>query len=139
MGAGVKPKIGGLWLGPSWSPSRGILLPVGEDDLEPLAEAEVTGWGWEGRTLTVPRRAGEVSLLLTESEYLAAALHLREQYARRPMWMVFDEAKAERAFLARWPLRNRGSMRFEQDSNHRRITIPYEEYEPFVDELGQRP
>lgn len=134
MGAGLKPQIGGLWVGPSWAPPT-INRPHGEDDHAPLAEASETPWGWEGRTLTTPRRSGEVTIELEdEASYLVADNHIRDQYVRRPMWMVFDEAKAERALLARWPVGARAGFRYEADWGFRRIVLPYQEYEPLISE-----
>lgn len=134
MGAGLKPKIGGLWVGPSWAPPA-INRPHGEDDHAPLAEASETPWGWEGRTLTIPRRSGEVTIeLIDEASYLVADSHIRDQYVRRPMWMVFDEAKAERACLARWPLGTRAGFGLPADYPYRAIQLPYEEYEPVISE-----
>jgi len=132
MGAGLKPQIGGIYVGESWQP-EGLQFPVTDDDQEPLAEATETPWGWEGRMLTVPRRAGELTMFLADAAaYLAADSHVRDQFVKRPFWIVFDEAKAERALLARWPLGARAGFRHEADGVHRRIGLPYVEYEPLV-------
>ena len=132
MGAGLKPQIGGIYLGPIWSPPA-INRPHGEDDHAPLAEAVETPWGWEGRTLTVPRRSGVLTIeLIDEASYLVADGHIRDQYVKRPMWIVVDEAKAERAFLARWPLNERAGFGVPEDYPYRRIQLPYAEYEPLV-------
>ena len=134
MGAGLKPKVGGLYVGPSWQPPA-ITRPSGEDDHTPLAEVSTTPWGWEGRGLTIPRRSGVVIIeLIDEASYLTADLHIRDQYARRPMWMVFDEAKAERAFLARWAVGERAGFGVPQDYPFRVINLPYEEKDPLISE-----
>lgn len=132
MGAGLKPRIGGLWIGESWAPGA-INRPVAEDDHAPLAEAVETPWGWQGRTLTVPRRSGELTIeLVAEADYLVADDHIRDQYVRRPMWIVVDDAKAERAFLARWPIGARAGFGVPTDYPYRRMVLPYEEHEPLV-------
>jgi hypothetical protein len=130
--AGFRPRIGGLYLGPSWRPPA-ISRPVGEDDQAPLAEVITTPWGWEGRTLTVPRRSGTLRIeLIDEASYLEAAIHIRDEYVRRPMWIIVDEAKAERAFLARWPIGVRAGFATPADYPYRVIELPYEEYEPAI-------
>jgi hypothetical protein len=134
MGAGLKPKVGGLWLGPSWQPPA-ITRPHGEDDHAPLAETSLTPWGWEGRTLTIPRRSGVAIIeLIDEASYLIADGHIRDQFVRRPMWLVFDEAKAERAFLARWPVGERAGFGLPTDYPYRTINLPYEEHQPLISE-----
>lgn len=134
MGAGLRPQVGGFWLGPSWQPPA-INRPLGEDDHTPLAEASVTPWNWEGRTLTTPQRSGEITIeLIDDASYLTADEHIRDQYVRRPMWVVVDEAKAERAFLARWPLGTRAGFGVPEDYPFRKIVLPYEEYQPLISE-----
>lgn len=134
MGAGNKPQIGGLWLGPSWDPPA-IQRPVSDDDLVPLAEATTTPWGWEGRTLTVRRRVGAITIeLVDEASYLTADDHVREQMSRRPFWLVLDESKAERAFLARITAGTELRLGYSDPSYpYRRIEFRYEEYEPKVE------
>jgi hypothetical protein len=131
--ASFRPRVGGFYLGPTWTPPP-FSLPLGEDDQEPLAEVTETPWGWRGRTLTVPRRAGEIIIKLKdEASYLVADDHIRDQYVRRPMWIVPDDAKAERAFLAEWPVGVRAGFRSEGGGYRpRQIRLPYVEYEPLI-------
>src|SRR3990167_342602 len=130
--AAFKPRVGGFYLGPSWTPPLPD-NPIGEDDQEPLAEVTETPWGWRGRTLTVPRRAGELIFKLDdEASYLVADDHIRDQYVRRPMWIVPDEAKAERSFLAEWPGGGGAGFRHEADRGFRQIRLPYLEFEPLI-------
>jgi len=130
--ASFKPQIGGFYLGPSWQPPA-LSRPLGEDDQAPMADAQETPWGWEGRSLTVPRRGGSLRIeLIDEASYLVADDHIREQYVRRPMWIIPDEAKAERAFLARWPRGQRAGFVVPADYPWRVIDLPYEEYEPLI-------
>lgn len=131
--AGFVPYLGGFYVGPSWTPPN-FSLPMGEDDQAPLAEEVETPWGWSGTTQVVPRREGSFLLKLkNEPSYLTADDHIRDQYVRRPMWIVPDDAKAERAFLARWSIGVVAGFRAEGGGYRpRQIRLPYREYEPLV-------
>jgi hypothetical protein len=131
MGAGLAPQIVGLWLGVSWEPN-GIAFPFAEDDATPMAEATQTPWGWEGSGIVTRRRSGSFLVRVSGTDYATAATHLRDNWLRRrPMWIVPEDARAERAVLADCALGATQAFPFTA-SQRREITLPWLEREPLV-------
>jgi len=102
MGAGLKPIVVGLWLGDSWLPGKLTLPMTDEDDVLVLQETVLGSTGWVGGTLPVRRRQGELVFKLSSiAAYANAAKHIRDNFGlRRPMWIVHDTSRGERAVLA---------------------------------------
>lgn len=130
MGAGILPVIVGLWLGQSWQP--GLFCTPWGDDADVLTAKETeTEWGWKGRGLVANIRQGTMIVKLpSDDAYDIARYHIQGHYGRsRPMWVVYDMAQADRAFLA---IRPTGSLGFNYEPNWwpRQCRIPYLEHEP---------
>lgn len=101
MGAGVKPKIVGWFVGPRYEPTA-FTGPIPTEVATLRTDEEITSTGWRGRTTPVRVRGGSFQLeLLSHADYLTAATHLRDHFDRgRPMWIIYDDTRAERAVLA---------------------------------------
>lgn len=131
MGAGLVPVIVGLWLGTRWEPAT-IPPPVIDEDDELVALEVESDVGWIGRTLPVRRRRGQLVLELESlAEYdSTVAGHIRDQYGRgRPMWIVYDDDRPERAVLGLRP-RERMGFRYERGWPYRRATVNWVEHGP---------
>ena len=101
--AGFVPMVVGMYLGLAYQPGHQFLTPWGEDTAQLRGFKEtVTEWGWSGGGPAVPAKATTMSLkLLTDDEYDVARLMIMGNFgARRPMWVCFDTAQADRSFLA---------------------------------------
>ena len=135
MGAGLVPKVVGLWFGPSWQPGNPT-MPVPDEDYEPIYEETIVpSSGWRGRSKMVALRTGELTYkFASEAEYITARGHLWDHFRyNRPMWVVHDDTYAERAVLA-VPRTERQGFGFHADWwNMRRGVIPWIEHEPLVD------
>lgn len=133
MGAGVRPEIVGLYLGLSYSPGRYLHQPWAdeEDELSYIETASDARWVGAGRTSRP--RVGELRVRL--EDYLAydlARYHLVGHFGeRRPTWIVYDEAEAERAVLAVRP-QGRSGFRFDSEWGYRQADIGWIEHEPAV-------
>lgn len=129
MGAGLKPIVPGLWIGLSWSPGE-IHLPF-DRRTELLVEETHSDRGWLGSGQPVNRRGGVLrfrfaSLIAAEN----AVWHIDQMAARRPFWVIPDEAQAQDAFLAVIP---KGSFGLEHANPHwmyPELAIPYTELNP---------
>lgn len=130
MGAGLKPKVVGLWLGLSYSPDF-LSRPHAPDEDELVVQESESDWGWIGRGETTPRRTGTILLKLTNLfDYDLARFHLQGLFGRgRPMWIVQDSDVAERAVLAIRP-RNRFGFSREPDWFYHQGQIEWTEWEP---------
>lgn len=132
--AAVRAEIVGLWLGESWTPSQYFDLPWSDESLE-LGWEEVTSTtGWRAAGQIARARAGTIDLKLSdEAEYDdSARRHIHQQFwRRRPMWIVYNDEKAERAVLA---LPRPGTAGFDQRQGwgHRQGMIAWLEHEPKV-------
>ena len=94
--------------------------------------AEMGGGGGSKR---VPLRTGELTYKLdSEADYITARAHLWDHFRyNRPMWVVHDDAYAERAVLV-VPRMERQGFGFREDWwNKRQGVIPWVEHEPLVD------
>ena len=130
MGAGLKPRVVGLWFGIWWEPGQ-IFDPLSDEDSELITDAIETKKGWGGSTSEVQRRLGELVFKLpSASAYTNAALHIRDQFLRgRLMWIVHNDDATERAVLAKFPP-TRAGFRFAAGWGNRQSIIPWREYEP---------
>ncbi|HET7276127.1 MAG TPA: hypothetical protein VFI91_13240 [Longimicrobiaceae bacterium] len=130
--AGIRAEIVGLWVGESWTPSQYFDLPWGDEDIELGWEEVTSSAGWRAAGHVSRARAGTIDLKLSnESEYDDhARRHIHQQFwLRRPMWIVYNDERAERAVLA---LPRPGSAGFDQRAGwgHRQGMIPWLEHEP---------
>lgn len=107
MGAGLRPYIVGAYLGKLLEFTHGLQLPSSDPSVRLAYDELVSPYLWSGASakaqrresgpagLTIPLAAGEVELV---------ELHLIDLYWRgRPMWIVADSDRAERAVLAYAP------------------------------------
>lgn len=133
MGTGLKPEVGGLWLGLSWQPGEYPERPHSDSTAELVYEERRSDAAWVGTNQPAHPRTGDMGVLLTDAwEYDRARLTVEEHYhkRRRPMWIVPDDEQAERAFLAVPP---RGAFGFRLESSGwawRQARVPYVEHEP---------
>lgn len=132
MGAGLRPKIVGLWVGPAYAPDY-FQLPSGPGQGQALGVESVSDAGWVGRGVVVFRRESVIRLQLPSLfDYDdLARYHLEGHYAGagRPMWVCFDDEQADRAFLAVLPLGKFGFARAPQWF-YPAVDLPYLEHEP---------
>lgn len=102
MGPGLKPQVGGLYLGQSWSPTRTPLLPW-DDETRELRFTEIIStsfWSGSNRKGTRRRIDGHLHLLVSDAEYQQVRYHFHGLYWRgNYMWVVPDQDQAERAGL----------------------------------------
>jgi len=130
MGAGVTPSIVGAWLGLSYQPAP-FDLPFEPDGDELRAAETQTEAAWLGRNQPATVRGGTISMKLDSvAEYERARYHLQGHYGRgRPMWVIFDEAQADRAVLA---IRPTGRLAFGQTREwwYPNVQLPFVEHEP---------
>jgi hypothetical protein len=134
MGAGLRPRVVNLWLGLSYAPSK-LQIPWGDDDDELLYDVtEIAATGWRGTSPPVQRRRGELRFKLrAAADYATTVLHLRDNFnLGRPMWIVYEDTRAERAVLGE---RERGRQGFslEGDWGHRQSIVSWVEREPRVE------
>jgi len=131
MGAGLKPKIVGLWLGLGYAPDY-FQLPAGPGQGQLLGAESTSDAGWVGRGVVVYRRESTIALQLPSLfDYDdLARYHLEGHYAGagRPMWVCFDDAQADRTFLAIAPLGKHGFAR-QPRWFYPAVELPYEEHE----------
>lgn len=136
MGAGLVPHVVGLWLGRSWQPAHYLGLPYDDHGQQLLAqETDPTPAGWRGSGPTARVRDGELPIALAnDAEYDTVRYHIREHFhaRRRPMWILHDANRAERAVLA-VPPPGRLSFRYEQGWHSRQAVVPWVEHEPRMD------
>ncbi len=131
LGANVTTQIVNAWLG-MWMALPALYLPWYEDQADLQTLEEQSADGWLGRTSPVSRKEGELSLRLTDpSQEDQLRLHVSGHYlaAGRPMWIVMDDIRAERAFLALRPRRPVG-FAFESGWWPHQMRVPYLEHEP---------
>lgn len=131
MGAGLRPRIVGLYVGLSWEPTFLQALPFSFGGRQ-LSYTEVeSDTAWVGASRAAQRFETTIALQLESwQEYDLARLHVETQIWRhRPTWYVADQARAERAWLARAP---RGTYRFEQAKGwgFMQTSFPLVEHEP---------
>ena len=124
----IKPKIVGLWLGNTWEPGK-LTIPMPDEHAETVTQRGIGDRGWQGNTQAVRRRVGELFLQLDAAAEPAALAAIAEYDLLRPMWIIHDANKAERAVLAQ---RQDGRMGFgfEPGWFPRQGRIPWSEYQP---------
>lgn len=129
-GSGYLPRVVGLFVGKSWSPPV-FDYPWAEDDAELGGEVSESDAGWEGMSAPWNRREGTLNVRLNgELDYDLARLWVAGFYGQRAlMWLLYDDAQADRAVCA---VRPRGLLgwRLEENWLHkRRAEIGWREYE----------
>jgi hypothetical protein len=134
LGANARPEVMGLWLGAGWQPGEYFDLPFDDASVDLRYSPTITSSGWVGAGRAVRGRTGEIGLKLrSAAEYSSARYHIEHGFWRaRPMWIVFDDAAAERALLAFPP---EGRYGFAQESGwaQRQARIAWTEHEPAGD------
>lgn len=104
MGAGLLPKVVGLYLGESYQPGHHISLPFGFGDRRIAGARENDGYD----------RQFNIKLPSWSAYDNTVRYHIEELFLRRhPMWLVFDPDYAERMWLAK---AEQGSTGFERRS-----------------------
>jgi hypothetical protein len=132
MGAGLIPEIIGLWIGQSIE-MRIFDFPWSDDEHQVFGPVTTTEWGWEGVGDVVARRGGTIELRCRDStDFTNARTYILEQFGRqrRPMWIVPDQAQADRAVLAVRDMSQPFNTRFDGRWPERRMNIPWIEHEP---------
>lgn len=135
MGAGLKPNIYGLWLGESWQPNFYTRLPFTWGERRLVGSETTSDVGWRGLVNTNERREAGIGLRLkSESEYDTARYHIEELYlSGEPMWIVFDEDRAERSWLSRISPGRTGFEVPESGWGFQQIRFPAVEYQAATD------
>ena len=102
MGAGLKPEIGGLYLGEAWSLAQFEDLPFNDETYEVQFPERTLSSLWIGAGEPRSRRVLEMNLRLqSDAEYTEYRDNILTHYRkRRPMWVVHDpDNNAERGAL----------------------------------------
>jgi hypothetical protein len=131
LGSGIVAQVVGAWLGMWYAPGY-FDRPWNEDGGNIMALEQESSSGWLGSTVPVHRREGTIALRLTQdSDYNLARYHVQGHYfaGRRPMWIVQDDAQADRAVLAIRP-KGLDGFTLDRDWFPRRASIPWQEHEP---------
>ncbi len=131
LGAGIVAQVVNAWVG-TWLALPALFMPWTEDQADLQVIEQLSGSGWLGRSVPVARKEGAFNLRLTSPfDEDQMRLHLAGHYlaAGRPMWIVMDDARAERALLA---IRPKGVAGFAYESGWypHQARIPYWEHEP---------
>lgn len=131
MGAGLVPRIVGLWIGASWQPGFHEARPWHPWGRE-LDYQEVRGpTVWSAASQVSERYSTEVSLRLENRAQYDVARETVEDWTfrGRPTWYVPDQAKAERSWLGTPPP---GTHAFEhaQGWGYMQTTFPLVEHQP---------
>lgn len=136
LGAGLIPRVVGLWAGLRWE-SGNIFLPLTDEDDVLIAQRAQTTKGWSGSTIHVRKRVGDLIFKLPSlAAFTDAATHIRDNFGRgRLMWIVHDDANSRRAVLTQRPL-GRAGFRFPTNFSNRVAEVAWEEYEPLVELPG---
>lgn len=133
MGAGLVPKVVGLWVGLALE-LPGLTLPVSHGAHElvgPIAKSDI---GWMARGRSVQQRAGVLGVKWTSQfDYALARYHIEGHFgAGRPMWVIPDSEQAERAFQVLRPEGAVVGVRRDQQWFFPAAEIPYVEHEPLA-------
>jgi hypothetical protein len=130
MGADLKPDIVGVWLGNTWEPGK-LTMPALDEHAQVITRRAQSDVGWEGNTKAVRQRAGELFLQLDDAAQAGALAAIEQFDLLRPMWILEDADRAERAVLARRP-DGRAGFGFEPGWFPRQGRIPWVEHQPKV-------
>lgn len=136
MGTGLKPQIGGLYLGQSWAP---VWTPENpwDDESRELRFTEVLSTSlWSGSNRKGTRRVfGPWNHVLdSDAEYQQVRYHMHQHYFKgRHMWVVPDQDQAERAFLAYAPPGTYGAA-YPADFPQRILVLSGAEHQPLATE-----
>lgn len=130
MGADLKPEVVGLWVGNTWEPGA-LTLPHQDEYAETMVGVTENTLGWQSGTQAVRRRTGELALQLATTAEVAAIAALKDFDLRRPMWIVLDGERTERAVLAIRPS-GRFGLGYDRGWFPRQGRIPWIELQPEV-------
>lgn len=134
MGAGLKPIIPGLWIGLSWSPGQ-PWRPHSPDRTELVVEETQSDRGWIARGAATARKTGVLHFKfanLLDAE--RADWHIQQMTAGRPFWVIADEERGDKAFLAVLPKEVVGTV-LEPSYYYHGLDLPYVELNPKVSGL----
>lgn len=131
--AGERPVAVNHALGEMWTPFN-LSFPLTDEDGELRSPEVESRTGWLGRGRVVRRRAGELNVKI--EDFTAAETevfrHIRDNFALgRPAWIVYDEAKGDRAVNAISPQGRSGFQR-RRDWAYRQGVIAWVEHQPKV-------
>ena len=127
MGAGERPRIGGLWLGKSWTPN---ITPLPWDDEPKWLSVPEARRGMPGGYVDRGRQGGVAVMLRDEKEWSEAKWHIHSLFWNgHTMWYVPETEYAERSWLSYAPS---GSYAAPQNSGRRGrdLAIQMVEYKP---------
>lgn len=132
MGAGQKPRIGGLYLGKSFQPDNAPPLPWDDEPRELAFDQIVSPTLWVGANRAGHRKATSVTLRMDDTaEYDEARYHFHGLYWKRRgfAWYVPDDEQAERSWLAYAPPGTHGAP-YDGEWPYRTLTVELVEHEP---------
>ena len=125
---GDSGRLGGVYLGKSFSPVLGTRMPF--DDEDTWLDIGAVRRGVPDNDVR-HGRTGEFGMMLnSESEWNAARRSFRELFGKgHPMWIVPDSDKAERMWLGYNAAGNMSAV-FNERPQARNVTIVADEYDP---------
>lgn len=131
MGADLRPKIVGLFVGLSYEPQNLLTKPFSFGGRSLIYEVVESDTAWTGASRAAQRYEVIVNLDMESwDEYDLARLHIETQMWRgRPTWFLPDQARAERSWLGKVPP---GQYEFAQSSGWAfpRTSFPIVEFSP---------
>jgi hypothetical protein len=130
--AAYTPEIVGLWLGEGWA-CGDLGLPWHDDDLVPRSTNVVLpSSNWRGSGRITRQRIGELEIQLeSAADYdTYVARHIRDNFLEdSPMWILYDDERAERAVLGTQTGQRQG-FGYEPDTWPRSGRISWIEHQP---------
>lgn len=135
MGAGLRPKIVGLYVGKSFQPETPLDRPFGFGQIDLRYNEVVSTEAWAGAGRVATRRTVQFGQkLASREEYEIARYHIESLMLRRkPTWFFPDDEQAEKGFLGYAPP---GVAGFQQTAGrdwfHMQGTFTLHEHEPKV-------
>ena len=132
LGAGLTQQITGLWVGQSIE-MRIFDFPWTDDEHMLFGPVTTTQWGWEGVGDVNARRQGNIGLRCRDStDFTNMRTHIVENFGRRrrPMWIVPDQAQADRSVLAVRDINGVWGTHFDGSWPERRVNFGWIEHEP---------
>ena len=130
MGAGLLPKISGLWLGLAYEPDKNPTWPWDDETRQLAFDQSVSPSLWWASTRKAVARTAEPTFRIQgEPEWSRARWHMELYWSGYPMWYVPDTDMAERAFLAVAPPGTYGAP-IPPGRTKRNLTVSLVEHQP---------
>ncbi len=125
MGAGIKPTIGGLWLGRSYTPT---IVPLPWDDETRYLERQDVRLGMPGAFSDTGRSADLRIMVKNDAEWETARRSMLQFWSGTPLWYVADSDYGENSWLGYAPPTSFGAPYTNRTG--RDLTISLSELQP---------